>query len=74
MTELALVSTSFAAQIRRKEVSPVEAVDAFATDAVVQYALGAALSASVVALRESELELFDGQSDETVAAVTRWQR
>jgi hypothetical protein len=32
------------------------------------------LSASVVALRESELELFDGQSDEAVAAATRWQR
>ena len=32
------------------------------------------LSASVVAVRESELELFDGESDETVAAATRWQR
>jgi hypothetical protein len=40
----------------------------------VQYAFGAALSASVVALRESEFELFDGESDETVAAATRWQR
>jgi hypothetical protein len=27
-----------------------------------------------VVLRESELELFDGESDETVAAATRWQR
>ncbi|HEX8780106.1 MAG TPA: hypothetical protein VF728_02910, partial [Nocardioides sp.] len=60
--------------IKRLPQSLREAVDAFATDAVVQYALGAAFSASVVALRESELELFDGQSDETVAAVTRWQR
>ena len=49
-------------------------MDAFATDAAVQYAFGAGLSASVVAVRESELELFDGESDETVAAATRWQR
>ena len=45
-----------------------EAVDAFAADAAVKYAFGAGLSASVVAVRESELELFDGESDETVAA------
>ena len=35
---------------------------------------GRPLSASVIAVRESELELFDGESDETVAAATRWQR
>ena len=29
---------------------------------------------ALVAVRESELELFDGESDETVAAATRWQR
>ena len=44
------------------------AVDAFAADAVVQYALGAGLSASVVALRESEL----GCS--TVSPTRRWRR
>ena len=60
--------------IARLPQSLREAVDAFAADAAVQYAFGAGLSASVVALRESELELFDGQSDETVAAATRWQR
>jgi glutamine synthetase len=60
--------------IARLPQSLREAVDAFAADATVQYAFGAGLSASVVALRESELELFDGQSDETVAAATRWQR
>ena len=60
--------------IKRLPQSLREAVDAFATDAAVQYAFGAGLSGSVVAVRESELELFDGESDETVAAATRWQR
>jgi glutamine synthetase len=60
--------------IARLPESLREAVDAFAADAAVQYSFGAGLSASVVALRESELELFDGESDETVAAATRWQR
>jgi len=60
--------------IKRLPQSLREAVDAFAADAAVQYAFGAGLSASVVAVRESELELFDGESDETVAAATRWQR
>ena len=60
--------------IARLPQSLREAVDAFAADAAVQYAFGAGLSASVVAVRESELELFDGESDETVAAATRWQR
>jgi glutamine synthetase len=60
--------------IARHPRSQREAGDADAADAAVQYALGAALSASVVALRESELDLFDGESDETVAAATRWQR
>ena len=49
------------------------ATDAFATDSVLADAFGPALAASVVALRESELELFDGVSDEDLAAATRWQ-
>ena len=60
--------------IERLPQSLREATDAFAADAVVTGAFGEPLSASIVAVRESELELFDGESDETVAAATRWQR
>ncbi len=49
------------------------ATDAFAEDDTLRTAFGGALSASVIALRESELELFDGVSDEALAAATRWQ-
>jgi glutamine synthetase len=48
------------------------ATDAFRGDDVLADAFGSALSASVVALRESELELFDGVSEEDLAAATRW--
>jgi glutamine synthetase len=51
-----------------------EAADAFAADSVVTSAFGEDLSASIVALRRSEADLFDGVSDEDVAAATRWQR
>ena len=51
-----------------------EAADAFESDTVVTSAFGADLAASIVALRRSEAELFDGVSDEEVAAATRWQR
>jgi glutamine synthetase len=60
--------------IRRLPTSLGEAVDAFAADDVVTDALGSALTASIVAIRESELELFAGATDEEVAAATRWQR
>ncbi len=60
--------------IKRLPTSLREAVVAFAGDAVVRQAFGDALSASVVAVRESEIELFDGVPDEEVAAATRWQR
>ncbi len=60
--------------IRRLPQNLREAVGAFAADSVVRGAFGGPLSASVIAVRESELELFDGESDETVAAATRWQR
>jgi glutamine synthetase len=60
--------------IRRLPTSLREAVDAFAADPVVTDAFGPALTASIVAIRESELELFDGVSDEEIAAATRWQR
>ena len=60
--------------IARLPQSLREATDAFAADSVVTSAFGDGLSASIVALRESELELFDGVSDEDVAAATRWGR
>jgi glutamine synthetase len=49
------------------------ATDAFATDDVLRDAFGPALTASILAVRESEIELFDGVSDEELAAATRWQ-
>jgi glutamine synthetase len=60
--------------IARLPQSLREATDAFAADPVVTSAFGEELTASIVAIRESELELFEGVSDEDVAASTRWQR
>jgi glutamine synthetase len=60
--------------IRRLPQSVSEAADAFESDDVITSAFGADLSASILALRRSEAELFDGVSDEDVAAATRWQR
>lgn len=60
--------------IKRLPVSLREAVVAFAGDAVIREAFGGPLSASIVAVRESEIELFDGVADAEVAARTRWQR
>ncbi len=60
--------------IARLPQSLREATDAFAADSVVTSAFGEDLSASIVAIRESELELFEGVSDEDVAAATRWGR
>jgi glutamine synthetase len=60
--------------IKRLPTSLREATIAFAGDSAVRGAFGEALSASVVAIRESELELFEGVSDEDLSAATRWQR
>ena len=60
--------------IKRLPQALREATVAFAGDSLVRDAFGEPLSASIVALRESEIELFDGESDETIAAATRWQR
>ncbi len=49
-----------------------EAVDAFAADTVLADALGAPLVESVLAVRESELELFADASPEHVASAVRW--
>jgi glutamine synthetase len=49
-----------------------EATDAFAADEVLGAAFGPRLMEAVRAVRESELELFDGASPEEVAAASRW--
>ncbi len=49
-----------------------EATDAFAADDVLETAFGAQLVGAIRAVRESELELFDGASPEEVAAASRW--
>jgi glutamine synthetase len=49
-----------------------EATDAFAADDMLRAAFGAPLSDAIHAVRESELELFDGASAEEVAAASRW--
>ena len=49
-----------------------EAFDAFAADGVLASAFGEPLAGAIRAVRESELELFDGASPEEVAAASRW--
>ena len=44
----------------------------FAADSAMREAFGDPLVESIVAVRESELELFDGASPEDVAAAVRW--
>jgi glutamine synthetase len=61
-------------EIRRLPKSLREATDAFVADDLMVDAYGADVVASVVALRESEIELFGEATDEEVAAATRWQR
>ena len=60
--------------IKRLPTSLRDAVVAFAGDAVIREAFGGPVSASIVAVRESEIELFADASDLEVAARTRWQR
>jgi glutamine synthetase len=49
-----------------------ESLDAFLADNVVRTAFGRPLVEAITAVRESEIELFDGMSPEDVAAATRW--
>ena len=49
-----------------------EALDAFAADGVLASAFGEPLAGAIRAVRESEVELFDGASPEEVAAASRW--
>jgi glutamine synthetase len=58
--------------IRRLPTSLREATDAFADDAVLAAAYGEPLADAIKAVRESEVELFDGASPEEVAAASRW--
>jgi len=58
--------------IRRLPGSLREALDAFTADSVLGAALGAPLAGAIRAVRESELELFDGASPEEIAAASRW--
>jgi glutamine synthetase len=59
--------------IQRLPTSLREATDALAADPVLRDALGSALVESVIAVRESEVELFaDASADEVVRAF-RWR-
>ena len=58
--------------ITRLPTSLRESTDAFATDGVLGSAFGPRLVVAILAVRESELELFDGSSPEEVAAASRW--
>jgi glutamine synthetase len=49
-----------------------ESLDAFTADDVLTAAFGEQLMNAIRAVRESELELFDGASPEEVAAASRW--
>ncbi len=49
-----------------------ESLDAFLADDVLRTAFGRPLVEAITAVRESEVELFDGASPEDVADATRW--
>jgi glutamine synthetase len=53
--------------------SVLEAVDHLEKDERLRAAFGEALLGAFVAVRRAEVELFDGWSDEEVAAATRWR-
>ena len=58
--------------VARLPTSLREAVDLFAADEVIGAAFGQSLVDSILAVRESELELFADASAEAVADATRW--
>ena len=58
--------------IERLPTTLREAVDAFVDDDTLRAAFGPALVDSYVAVRESEIALFEGATPEEVAAATRW--
>ena len=58
--------------IRRLPTSLRQSTDALAADQVLRTALGSALIDSVLAVRESEIELFAEASAEDVVRALRW--
>ena len=58
--------------IRRLPQSLGVSVEAFAADEVLRAALGTALTESLIAVRNSEIERFAQAGPEEVAAATRW--
>lgn len=58
--------------ITRLPTSLAEALEAFEADDAVPAAFGPDLTESIVALRRSEMELFEGVEDSELAAATRW--
>ena len=61
-----------ARRIERLPQSLRASLDAFASDTVLTEAFGPALVAGVRAVRESEIERFEGASPELVADASRW--
>ena len=59
--------------IRRLPETLREALDAFASDEVLVAAFGEPLVDAISAVRESELEFFEGATAEEVAAASRWE-
>ena len=58
--------------IQRLPTSLRESTDAFAADPVLRRAFGSALVESVLAVRESEIELFAEASAEEIVRALRW--
>jgi glutamine synthetase len=58
--------------IRRLPTTLRQSTDALAADRVLRDALGSALLDSVLAVRESEIELFADASAEEVVRAFRW--
>ena len=58
--------------VRRLPTSLRDTVDAFAADELLRDGLGASLVDSIMAVRESEIELFADASDEDLLRATRW--
>jgi glutamine synthetase len=58
--------------IRRLPTSLGEAVAAFLADEALTSVFGADLSASIVAIRESDIDQYAGLDDSALAAATRW--
>jgi glutamine synthetase len=58
--------------IQRLPTTLQSSVQAFAADDVLRAALGDSLVNSIIAVRESEIELFAGASAEEIVRATRW--